>query len=172
MKKMAGFTLIELMITVVVLGIFLSLAIPSYSDWMKRLQMRNAAESILNGLQLARVEAIKRNLSVTMRLTGGTGWTVFNNAAGPVTGLIQTMPDGEGSKVAYIDIPTTPYDLTFNSLGRMTAPVSGINLSVTDTAGGTCTSSGPKGCFIVTASSGGLIRMCDPSRATGTPQGC
>src|SRR5512134_2922210 len=73
--KTAGFTLIELMITIVILAILLYVALPNFAVWMQNTQIRTAGEAILNGMQLARTEAIRRNVNVELRLDISSGWT-------------------------------------------------------------------------------------------------
>jgi len=56
-----GVTLIELMVAVTIVGILFALAAPNFSKWIQNQQTRAAAESILNGIQLARSTAVKNN---------------------------------------------------------------------------------------------------------------
>ncbi|SDH10190.1 GspH/FimT family pseudopilin [Propionivibrio dicarboxylicus] len=170
-----GFTLVELMITVAVIAILVSVGMPSYNDWILKLEVRNAAEAALHGLQLARSEAIKRNATVTLTLNGGNGWAI-TDALGAA---IQSRPSGEGSRSASITVTqpasALPYSIAFNGLGRMAAGAPGVPvvLSAVDSVGVDCTGSGPRNCFRVEISVGGLIRMCDPAPSmSGTPQGC
>jgi len=76
-KFQRGVSLIELSITVAIVAIKYALAAPSFSTWMANVQIRTATESIQNGLQLARAEAIRRNTSVIFWLT---------STANPLTG--------------------------------------------------------------------------------------
>ena len=64
-----GVTLVELMVGIAIFGLLSALAVPSYSAWIQNTQIRTAAESIVNGLQLARDEALRRNQSVDFVLT-------------------------------------------------------------------------------------------------------
>lgn len=59
-----GFTLIELMITVAVLGILLAIAVPSFMDAVLGSKLSSAANSLVANAYLARGEAIKRNAVV------------------------------------------------------------------------------------------------------------
>ena len=68
-RRQRGVTLIELMVGLAIFGLLVALAIPSYSAWIQNTQIRTAAESIVNGLQLARNEALRRNRSVELVLT-------------------------------------------------------------------------------------------------------
>lgn len=170
-----GFTLVELLITVVVIAILASVAVPAYQEWIAKIEVRNAAEGVLHGLQLGRSEAIKRNARVTLTLTGGDGWTLLDSAGG----TIQSRPSGEGSRAASLTVSqpssSLPYSISFNGLGRMAAGAPGVPvvLSAVTTAGADCTEAGPRNCFRVDISVGGLIRMCDPAPSRlGTPQGC
>lgn len=63
-----GLTLIELLVTVTVLGLLLLAVMPSAAEWMRTAQVRNAAESIATGLQKARAEAVRRNRPVLFSL--------------------------------------------------------------------------------------------------------
>jgi type IV fimbrial biogenesis protein FimT len=76
-----GITLIELMVT---LGIFAMLAMaaaPSIGTWMQNSKVRASAESIMDGLQQARGEAVSRNTWVRFNLTSSltNGCAVGNN---------------------------------------------------------------------------------------------
>lgn len=62
----AGFTLIELMMTVAVAGILLALAGPSFREALLRQQVSNAAGELVAAVQLARSEAIRNNRRVTL----------------------------------------------------------------------------------------------------------
>ncbi len=68
-NRQRGVTLIELAVVLVVVAILFSKAAPFFSAWTQNVQIRTATESIQNGLQLARAEAIRRNRSVMFWLT-------------------------------------------------------------------------------------------------------
>jgi prepilin-type N-terminal cleavage/methylation domain-containing protein len=57
--SVAGFTLMELMITIVIFCVLLGLAIPAFSTWLPRYRLRGAAREIYSNLQLAKMTAVK-----------------------------------------------------------------------------------------------------------------
>ena len=69
-----GFTLIEILITLSIVGIVLALGAPAFGEWIQNTQIRSAAESMLTGIKLARTEAAKSNCASHFQLTdtGGT----------------------------------------------------------------------------------------------------
>jgi type IV fimbrial biogenesis protein FimT len=76
-RRSGGFTLVELIITVVVLAVFASLAAPSFAQFIDNRRLAGAAESVKTGLNLARGEAMKRSANVSMVVTlDGANWTV------------------------------------------------------------------------------------------------
>ncbi len=179
-----GVTLVELAIGIAVMAVLLALAAPSFKNWIQSSQIRTAAESIQNGLQLARAEAVRRNANVQFVLSAGSSWTV--GCKTPVADLdgdgvpdcpgtgttpsnIQARTGSEGSSNASVDVTPT---VVFNGLGRTTPAVT---IAITNPTGGACATlggGGPMRCLNVVVTTGGQIRMCDPARASADPQGC
>jgi len=159
-----GFTLIELMVTVAVLAVGLALAAPSLSTQIANYRLRGAAEGVINGLNYARAEAVRRNSNVSFTLdAGGAGWTVAQ--VSPATTL-QTRANAEApgvtaaSTTASLAVTFTPTGLVDTSgvrLGQvnLSTAVSGAETRRIDIFGG------------------GLIRVCNPSITTaGDPRRC
>ncbi|WP_417660587.1 GspH/FimT family pseudopilin [Pseudomonas sp.] len=66
MPHSKGFTLIELMVTVAVLAIVITVAAPSFSNLLADNRASALANELQGALQLARSEAIKRRQNVTV----------------------------------------------------------------------------------------------------------
>lgn len=78
-----GFTLIELMLVLAIFGIITALGVPSFRALMADNQATSAANELLYALQVARTEAVKRNVMVSMcptsdqiTCTGNGNWRV------------------------------------------------------------------------------------------------
>jgi type IV fimbrial biogenesis protein FimT len=61
-----GFTLVELMVTLLVLAVLLGLAVPSFRDAALSSRLTGYANDLVASVQIARSEAIKRNATVTL----------------------------------------------------------------------------------------------------------
>ena len=82
-----GFTLIELMVTISVAAILLTIAVPNFRTFVLNNRITGQANDMMTALNYARSEAIKRGLPVSMcagtaaACTGltdwSTGWIVF-----------------------------------------------------------------------------------------------
>jgi len=183
MKISAGFTLIELIITITVLAIMLFIALPNFAIWIQNTQIRTAGEAILNGLQLARTEAVRRNVNVELRMDVSSGWTVCVAGTGPacVAGtpeFIQSRLAGEGSSAALVTITgslvgNNPANtVTFNSFGSVVANPDGTK-SVTEIkidSPALAAADSRQLCILIRA--GGTVRMCDPQVATTDTRTC
>jgi len=61
-----GFSLIELLVTLILAALLLRLAVPAYDDWIASLRVMQEAQHLANSMNLARSEAIKRGLRVNI----------------------------------------------------------------------------------------------------------
>ena len=68
----AGFSLIELMVIVVIVGIFAAIALPSFSSLLNRMSVRSAADEFYGLLQYARAEAVTRATKINVSAASGT----------------------------------------------------------------------------------------------------
>jgi type IV fimbrial biogenesis protein FimT len=64
----AGFSLIELLVAMAILGVLVMATLPSVGAWLRNTEIRNAAEAVSNGLAKARNEAVRRNQPVLFSL--------------------------------------------------------------------------------------------------------
>ncbi|MCK4493005.1 MAG: GspH/FimT family pseudopilin [Methylococcales bacterium] len=82
-KKHNGFTLIELLVTVSILGILTSMGLPSFMGTINSTRLTTKANTLVTSLNFARSESIKRNTSIYVANTEGSGqqwengWVVF-----------------------------------------------------------------------------------------------
>jgi len=79
-RRQHGFTLIEALMTILVLGILLGLAAPSFVSFTANQRVKTVSFDVYASLVYARSEAIKRREAVSIEpVSGGdwaTGWTV------------------------------------------------------------------------------------------------
>ena len=162
--RVRGVTLVELLITVAVLAVGLSLAAPSFNQQVANYRVRSAAESVVNGLNFARGEAIRRNTPVSFTLAGsGAGWTV---AQVDTAATLQSRSSGEQPDVTATS-GNSVLAVTFRPTGFVDTTGAWLT-QLTLTSAVAHTDSRRIDVF-----GGGLIRVCDPSaNAADDPRGC
>lgn len=166
-KSVAGFTLVEMVVVVVVLGILAGLALPSFFQMLRNSEIRTAAESISNGLQRARAEAVTRNGGVIFTLGTGSGWTITLTDGTTV----ETRVAAEGSANVAVDAKasdgtTAATAITYNNLGQAVSSATNIARVDVTAPGGTRS-------LRVSVGAGGNAKVCDPSLAAGSsPSAC
>lgn len=63
-----GFTMLELMVTLVIIAILVALGVPAVSDWTQRAQVRSETQRYVGILSLARSTAITQNQIVSVSI--------------------------------------------------------------------------------------------------------
>lgn len=152
-----GFSLVELMVTVAVLSLLMTLAVPSFAEWIQNSRIRTAAESIQNGLQVARAEAVRRNARVEFALVGTGGGWVVRFAGGGATIQERSGSEGAGGVVVSA-VPEDATTVVFDGLGRADNTLTQIDIDVPTSALPAAQSRDLR----ITIGTGG-VRMCDPN---------
>lgn len=104
-NKVKGFTVIELMIVVSVIGILLAVGLPGLQDTIVRVSINTHIKTLVSSLNFARSEAIKRGalVSVCASASGtdcaadswGDGWLIFVDNNGDADGAAGSIDVGD-----------------------------------------------------------------------------
>ena len=90
-----GISMIEIMVVVAIVAVLAGVAGPNFSTFIKNSQIKNTAESVLSGLQMARMEALRRNTSIRFQLTNNlTSSCVLSTSS--ANWIINFDSDGNG----------------------------------------------------------------------------
>lgn len=189
-----GLTMIEMMVALVIAALILMLALPSFSIFLQNQQIRNGAESILDGLNFARTEAVRLNTTIRFQFVSdltasctlsasSIAWVVspadptgicdqpVGVAAPPtIPPIIRKRSASEGTGNVVVTSAGGATTAIFTGLGRLqTAGITQIDITNTS---GACQYAAPNGtmrCLRILVSSGGQARLCDPQVATPVP---
>lgn len=175
-KAFGGFTLIELMVGMAIVALMIGLAAPSYRYSINSSRVASDRDSLLSALQLARAEAIRRGLSVTVcsSNTAGTacsgsnnwktGWLVFvdsNNNASYDSGEKLVRQQSALTSANAVSADNNTSAVRFNREGI----ASGLaNDPVTVTFTPPTNSSTQKRCLLISVA--GRVRFPNPDKGT------
>ena len=172
-----GVTLIELAITLTIVAIALVLGLPSFTTWMNNQRIKNAAQTIQEGMQLARMEAVRRNTKVFVTIGTDASWRVgCSTVSGTVCpATISTRNVTQSGSNAQITATNLTGDkIEFDGSGRvsfgLTNTASPLLLDITNGTDSDCMlQGGTVRCLRIVATRFGQIRMCDRAMSERAP---
>ena len=122
-----GFTLIEMMTVVVLVAVVAAIAAPGMRSFAAGQKVKALAYDITADLLLARSEALKRNVAVSLTANGASwasGWTV---AAG---GTNISTRNAANESITFSATPSVPTVITFDVNGRVSTPATQVRLTI------------------------------------------
>ncbi|MDG2175706.1 MAG: GspH/FimT family pseudopilin [Gammaproteobacteria bacterium] len=123
--KNKGFTMLELLITLAILAILSTVAIPSLVDTLGRMSVNSGARNLVGTLNLARSEAVRRSQDVSICPTANGLDCAANNWTGGWIVFVDNNNDADGD-TGSIDAGDTVI--------RVIEPLADLNLSFTPAA--------------------------------------
>ena len=169
-----GLSLVELLVTIAILGILASIAAPSFQSMLERRRLIAATEGVYAHLQFARSEAVKfgRDANLNVSIKTGTPWCLgisnatascnCNTAAACVYGPAAVMERNLiGSEFTNIALTTTQANTQIDSIrGGFTNFTNG-SITLTSSPSSLTTQ--------VFFSRVGRVRICSSSNVGGYP---
>jgi len=187
-----GFSIVEIMIALTIVAMLMVLVAPSSAIWIQNTRLRSAAESVARGLQLARIEAMKRNTTVAFNMTdpNSSAWTVclydvVNDVCQAGQPLLAQRDASEDNSTTKLGADTTlsnpatalapgnnvPSRTGFDFYGRISSTVLNPMMRI-DVRNPTLAAADERR-LVIFINLGGTIRVCDPQLSlAANPQGC
>lgn len=157
-KQSQGFTLVELIIAITLLGIFSAIAIPSFTSFVNNSRLQTTSNELASLLQYARSTAAQNNATYITCISSGI-WTVKKGNACSSTVNLRSYEPPANFNIAYT---TNMLPMTFYSNGTTNAPSTGAALIIckdTDAVSG----------YKLTVKTSGQIRIWSKGKTeTGT----
>ncbi len=102
LRRTAGFTLLELLVTIAIVAVIAGIAAPSFQNMMATQRVRSATGDLVSALNFARSEAVKRNRVVTVSpgASWAAGWSITYVDNGGNTQTLQSHGGFDGLTVA------------------------------------------------------------------------
>jgi type IV fimbrial biogenesis protein FimT len=120
----SGFSLIELLIAVTILGILAGLAVPSINQFIESNRLSASANDLVADINLARSEAIKHNAQTGLCAASGSTCATSTNW-GSAGWLVMRDSDNNGS----LDMVVKRHDPSSSSTTTITAAANTLNFS-------------------------------------------
>jgi type IV fimbrial biogenesis protein FimT len=167
-----GFTIVELMVSIAVLGVLVVMGAPSMRGVLENSRIRTAGESMKYGLALARSEAVRLNTPVEF-VNQAAGWQVLR----VIDGTQLHAASGKES-TRELELTVTPAGatrVTYDSFGRVFAanpsddsdPI--VEMAIASLRPPTTSDYRP---LRLQVQRGGSTRLCDPAVDSADPRAC
>ncbi|MCO5119501.1 MAG: GspH/FimT family pseudopilin [Burkholderiaceae bacterium] len=184
----AGFTLLELMFTVTILGALIVIAVPTFEQMMASRQATSAAQSLAASLRKAQAEATRLNRNVEVLMTSSNPTSANVASAAPTapsaaTAWMVRVQDATSADEFLAGESRERFGAAITTAGNLQSVVFTPMGRVLDLSGGAPVmfatprivqfnhaAQSIRFCTYVTP--GGSIRVCDSAAAAGTNSAC
>lgn len=120
LNKNKGLTLIELMISITIMAILITLTLPNFSVWMLNMKVRNLVENISMGIKDTRALAIKSGKNKSFELNEDGSWAIFPSIYSVGDKPMLSGKNGNiGDKIIVSTEPSGSKIIKFNSYGSV-----------------------------------------------------
>ena len=133
MKATRGFTLVELLVTLMVVGILLVVGVPSLETLIKNNRLTAATNALATALTLARSEAVRRGQTATLCVSSDLsscaasstdwedGWLVWSDANGDGVLDSAEIVSAQEALPSNISVTATSGNIQFDGTGLLTS---------------------------------------------------
>lgn len=173
--RSAGFTLVELLVTITVLGILASVAAPSFTTMLEKRRLIAATEGVYAHLQFARSEAVKfggSDVNLNVSIKAGTPWCmgISNDTANCDCNTASACVFGPAGSTTERNLSGSEFSNVTLTTNQSNVQVDRIRGGIPGTGGHITLTSSPSGLVTkVYFSKMGRLRICSDSNLGGYP---
>lgn len=123
-SRQLGVTFVEVMVTVAVIGILASVAVPSYTDYIARERLNGAVEAIYGQVQLAKRQAISNNDTRYLIIDEGSNWCAgVSEISTSVCSTLDVFAQGSNHPGSSIDTTISPIGFVMPALSATSSAI-------------------------------------------------
>ncbi|HEX4235894.1 MAG TPA: GspH/FimT family pseudopilin [Caldimonas sp.] len=123
---MGGFTLVEMMTVVSILAVMLGVLAPSFTGFLASQQAKSLTYDLTGDFMLARNEALKRNVTISIT-RAGTGWEQGWRVATVATNEQLSLRNAAAQSVT---VSGAPASVQFDPNGRVSSPLGSVRITI------------------------------------------
>jgi type II secretion system protein H len=124
MRQESGFTLIEVMVVVAIIGVMVGIAIPNFTQWQDRNRLHQTTAEVATQLTMARMVAMNRNrnVDVTIQNNGNSVRVSAVLSSTTATTVLDKTIEYTGNQVI-----GSPVTVSFSSMGQRISGGTAVN---------------------------------------------
>ena len=93
MRKNSGFTLIELMVVIGIVGLLAAITVPNLISWLPKYRVGSTARNVISAVEFARLQAVRENSPVDVNFIYANDRVTVVNSGGNTLRQIQCPSD-------------------------------------------------------------------------------